>query len=40
MNWVAAMNQCNYLGHSDWILPETIEPDVNCSVKGLVSAAR
>lgn len=30
-NWVAAMNAANYLGHSDWRLPLTGQPDPGCT---------
>lgn len=32
--WVAAMNQANYLGHSDWQLPTTPLTDKNCGKVG------
>ena len=31
MNWVAAMNDSNYLGHNDWRLPLTAQPDTGCT---------
>ena len=32
-NWVAAMNAANYLGHNDWTLPPTLQPDPGCTQK-------
>ena len=28
--WIAAMNTANYLGHNDWRLPITVQPDSSC----------
>jgi hypothetical protein len=32
MNWVAALNNADYLGHDDWILPVTPPTDPNASL--------
>ena len=31
--WIAALNSSNYLGFSDWRLPQTTQPDPNCSLQ-------
>lgn len=28
--WIAAMNTADYLGHADWRLPATLQPDPSC----------
>lgn len=28
--WIAAMNTADYLGHADWRLPATLQPDSSC----------
>jgi hypothetical protein len=33
-NWVAAMNDNNYLGNSSWRMPVAIFPDPNCTIDG------
>jgi hypothetical protein len=30
-DWLAAMNEANYLGANDWRLPMTVQPDATCS---------
>lgn len=32
-NWVTAMNAANYLGHNNWRLPATKQPDAACTQK-------
>jgi hypothetical protein len=32
--WIEAMNGISYLGHSDWRLPITLQPDPTCSFQG------
>ncbi len=33
-NWIAAMNAADYLGHNDWMLPTTLQPDSSCFDQG------
>lgn len=31
--WLGAMNAANYLGYSNWRLPDTAQPDLSCSAQ-------
>ena len=37
MDWVAALNKADYLGHDDWILPVTPPTDPNASLSNLLT---